>query len=175
EFSGDIKQYSNNSWEDVQYVIPDVEITAEKVEVRKIEVKDPVVAKAILMREETLRKICELVREANEYFLRGYRKYPQTLTMKYVANILELHISTVSRAIKGKYVNTPIGLLPLRLFFGRIINSELIKKEIIDLLNVDDKLTDQQLTLLLNSMGLNISRRTVNKYRNEIKKKGKLT
>lgn len=174
EFSEEIKQYSSNSWEDVQYVIPDVEITAEKVEVRKIEVKDPVIAKAISMREETLRKICELVRKSNEYFLRGYRKYPQTLTMKYVANMLDLHISTVSRAVKGKYVNTPIGLLPLRLFFGRIINSELIKKEIKELLNVDEKLTDEQLTLLLNSMGLTISRRTVNKYRNELKKKEKL-
>lgn len=163
EFKEEINQLSSVEG---GYIIPDANITAEYVEVRKIEVKDPVVSKALAMREETLRKICELVRQVNEYFLKGYRKYPQVLTMKYTSKTLGLSISTISRAVKGKYVSTPKGTLPLRFFFGRIINGEIVKREIEEMLKLDSKLTDTQLSILLKSVGINISRRTVNKYRN---------
>lgn len=165
EFKEEINQLS--SFEE-GYIIPDVTMTAERIEVRKIEVKDPVISKALAMREETLSKICELVRKANEYFLKGYRKYPQVLTMSYIAKMVGLNISTVSRAVKNKYVSTPKGTLPLRFFFGRIINGEVLKREIEEMLKLDERLTDNQLTILLKSMGINISRRTVNKYRNMI-------
>lgn len=167
EFKEEINQLSDF---EEGYIIPDVTITAEYVEVRKIEVKDPVVSKALAMREETLSKICDLVRKANEYFLKGYRKYPQVLTMRYVAKMLGLNISTISRAVKNKYVSTPKGTLPLRFFFGRVINGQVLKREIEEMLKLDEKLTDNQLTILLKSVGINISRRTVNKYRNMIRK-----
>lgn len=163
-FSEEINQLSSEDEEN--YILPDVAIMPDYVEVRKIEVKDPVVMKAIEMREETLRKICEIVRKINEPFLRGYRKYPHVVTMKYVANLVGLHVSTVSRAVNRKYVNTPIGVLPLRIFFGRLLNPKLVMNEIKELLKIDSKLTDKQLVILLKSLGINISRRTVNKYRN---------
>ncbi|MCX7654139.1 MAG: RNA polymerase subunit sigma-54 [Fervidobacterium sp.] len=163
EFFQEINQFS--SLED-EYIIPDVIMTPEYVEVKKIEVKDPVVSKALALREETLTRICELLRSANEYFLKGYRKYPQLLTMRYVARNIGLSISTVSRAVKNKYVSTPRGTLLLRQFFGRVISSEILKEEIKELLRLDPKLTDNQLAILLRSIGIDISRRTVNKYRN---------
>jgi len=166
EFHDEIDRYSSN--DDGMYIFPDATIDVDHVEVRVIEVSDPFVAKALQMREETLYKICSFVREVNEYFLRGYRKYPQIVTMTHVANMLNLNTATISRAVKNKFVNTPRGVLPLRMFFGKGPNKELIMNEIRELLKVDSNLTDRQVMLLLKSVGINISRRTVNKYRNMI-------
>lgn len=163
EFSEEIAQHTFN--EDQAYIEPDVIMTPEKVEVRKIDVRDPIIAKALQMREETIAKICEEIRKVNEYFLRGYRKYPQVFTMRYMARLLGLHVSTVSRAVRNKYVSTPFGILPLRFFFGRTINRKIILQEIEKLLSMDDNLTDFHITLVLKSAGIQISRRTVNKYR----------
>lgn len=167
EFQNEIDHYSESTDGSI-YLFPDVTIDVNHVEVRKIEVSDPFVSKALQMREETLYNVCEFVREVNEYFLRGYRKYPQIVTMTHVANSLGLNIATVSRAVRSKVANTPRGILPLRMFFGKGPNKELIMNEIRELLKVDNKLTDHQLMLLLRSIGINISRRTVNKYRNMV-------
>jgi len=166
KFHDEIDRYSSN--DDGMYIFPDATIDVDHVEVRVIEVSDPFVAKALQMREETLYKICRFVREVNEYFLRGYRKYPQIVTMTRVANMLNLNTATISRAVKNKFVNTPRGVLPLRMFFGKGPNKELVMNEIRELLKVDSNLTDHQVMLLLKSVGINISRRTVNKYRNMI-------
>jgi len=167
EFHDEIDHYSANDGDSI-YIFPDATIDVDHVEVRRIEVVDPFIAKALQMREETLYKICNFVREINEYFLRGYRKYPQIVTMTHVANILNLNTATISRAVRNKFVNTPRGILPLRMFFGKGPNKLLIINEIRELLKVDGSLTDHQIMLLLRSVGINISRRTVNKYRNMI-------
>ena len=168
EFSEEIAQ--NSQSDDEYYIEPDAILTPEKVEVRKIEVKDPIIAKAIQMREETLRKICEEIRKVNEYFLRGYRKYPQVLTMRYIARILGVHVSTISRAVRNKYVSTPIGVLPLRMFFGKTLDSKIILQELERILSVDNSIKDSYIALILKSSGIQISRRTVNKYRKMIGK-----
>ncbi|WP_448374295.1 RNA polymerase factor sigma-54 [Fervidobacterium sp.] len=168
EFSEEIAQNSQSDYE--YYIEPDAILTPEKVEVRKIDVKDPVIAKAIQMREETLRKICEEIRKVNEYFLRGYRKYPQVLTMRYIARILGVHVSTISRAVRNKYVSTPIGVLPLRIFFGKTLDSKIILQELERILSVDNSIKDSYIALILKSSGIQISRRTVNKYRKMIGK-----
>ncbi|MGC8821001.1 MAG: RNA polymerase subunit sigma-54 [Fervidobacterium sp.] len=169
-FSEEIQQLSSEREND--YILPDVTITESEIIVKRIEVKDPIISKALQMREETLRKICEIVKSVNEPFFKGYRKYPQILTMRYVSKLLGLNISTISRAVRNKYVNTPRGVLPLRIFFGRILNPQLIINEINELLKIDSNLTDKQLSILLKSTGINISRRTVNKYRRLSKLKG---
>ncbi|XEY11852.1 RNA polymerase subunit sigma-54 [Fervidobacterium pennivorans subsp. shakshaketiis] len=115
EFAEEIQQHTVN--ENLMYIEPDIIMTPEKVEVRKIEVKDPIITRALQMREETLLKICEEIRKVNEYFLRGYRKYPQIFTMRYMARLLGVHVSTISRAVRNKYISTPLGILPLRFFF----------------------------------------------------------
>jgi len=168
EFSEEIAQ--NSQSDDEYYIEPDAILTPEKVEVRKIEVKDPIIAKAIQMREETLRKICEEIRKVNEYFLRGYRKYPQVLTMRYIARILGVHVSTISRAVRNKYISTPIGVLPLRMFFGKTLDSKIILQELERILSVDNSIKDSYIALILKSSGIQISRRTVNKYRKMIGK-----
>ncbi|HOS52837.1 MAG TPA: RNA polymerase subunit sigma-54 [Fervidobacterium sp.] len=167
EFHDEIDHYSANDDGSI-YIFPDATIDVDRVEVRRIEVSDPFIAKALQMREETLYKICNFVREINEYFLRGYRKYPQIVTMTHVANVLDVNTATISRAVRNKFVNTPRGILPLRMFFGKGPNRALIINEITELLKVDSNLTDHQIMLLLKSVGINISRRTVNKYRNMI-------
>ncbi len=166
EFSEEISQNTGGQFN--EYIEPDVIITPEKVEVLRIEVKDPIIMKALEMRAETLYKICEEIRKVNEYFLRGYRRYPQILTMRHLSKTIDLHTSTISRAVKGKYASTPVGTLPLRLFFGKIINPQIIKSEIKRLLEIDNTLTDAHLALILKSEGINISRRTVNKYRKQV-------
>jgi RNA polymerase sigma-54 factor len=163
EFAEEIQQNTVN--ENLMYIEPDIIMTPEKVEVRKIEVKDPIIAKALQMREETLFRICEEIRKVNEYFLRGYRKYPQIFTMRYMARLLGVHVSTISRAVRNKHVSTPLGILPLRFFFGRILNKKIVLQEIEKLLKLDSELTDAHITLVLKSAGIQISRRTVNKYR----------
>ena len=169
EFSEEIRQ--NSQQEEPYYIEPDVILAPDKIEVRKIEVKDPVIAKALQMREETIFKICEEVRKVNEYFLRGYRKYPQLLTMRYIAKLLGLHVSTISRAVRNKYASTPFGVLPLRFFFGKTLNKRIILEELQKILSIDESITDSYIALVLKSMGINISRRTVNKYRKMIEKK----
>lgn len=171
EFAEEISRHSHASDEN-SFIVPDLRMDAEKVEVVKIDVKDPLVQKAMQMREETLIRIGELVRGVNRYFLTGYRKYPQTLTMTFVARRLGLSVSTVSRAVGGKYVETPRGTFPFRIFFGRTPNKEFVVHEIRELLNAYGDLTDQQLSLLLKSVGLDVSRRTVNKYRNSLRPRG---
>ncbi|ODN31482.1 RNA polymerase subunit sigma-54 [Fervidobacterium thailandense] len=156
------------------YIQPDVFIDLEHVEVRQITVKDPLLQKALEFRNETLLKIAELVRKVNEYFFKGLRKYPQVITMSYAARTLGMSVSTISRAVRDKFASTPRGTLPLRVFFGKGTNKEFVIHEIRDLLAKYPNLTDRELSVLLRSVGLNISRRTVNKYRNMLEKTGRL-
>lgn len=168
-FAEEIESLSYSGTYD-DYIQPDVFIYLERVEVRQIEVKDPILQRALEFRNETLFKIAELVRKVNEYFLKGLRKYPQFITMSYTAKALGLSVSTVSRAVRNKFASTPRGTLPLRIFFGRGANKEFIMNEVRDILEKYHNLTDREIAVLLRSIGLNVSRRTVNKYRNMLEK-----
>jgi RNA polymerase sigma-54 factor len=101
------------------------------------------------------------------------------MTMKQVADALQVHESTVSRTVSWKYIQTPWGMFELKYFFsssmkqadGTSVSSFYMKEEIrlaIAGENRDRPFSDQQLTELLNSKGLNISRRTVAKYREQM-------
>jgi len=91
-----------------------------------------------------------------------------------------MHESTVSRAINGKYMQTPRGLFELKYFFssgfstnqGQDISSTSIKaiiKEIIEEENPKKPLSDQKISDILKKRGIDISRRTVAKYRDELR------
>ena len=107
-------------------------------------------------------------------------KYLKTLTLKQIADEVGIHESTVSRSINGKYMQSPRGVFEIKYFFtsgvsgstGEGIASESIKtfiKEIVD--NEDPKapLSDQAMVEMLSKRGIDISRRTVAKYRDEMK------
>jgi RNA polymerase sigma-54 factor len=102
------------------------------------------------------------------------------LTLKEVAEIVNMHESTVARVTTGKYVETPRGIFELKFFFssglekenGEMESATAIKqkiKQIIDNENPKKPLSDQKISALLAKEGTNIARRTVAKYREQIK------
>lgn len=127
--------------------------------------------KAIEKRYATLEKILKLlIVKQSEFFFFG-KEYLKTLTLKDIATELNLHISTISRAIKEKYIETPQGIIEIKSLF--IINSEsiLIKKLIEEFVHNENKyspLSDEKISYLLKNKGFSVARRTVAKYRDEL-------
>ena len=102
-------------------------------------------------------------------------KQLKPMTMQNIADDIEMHESTISRATNGKYVQTPRGLFELKYFFTSSlsgstgdISSTSVKSAIKDLIDKEDPkkpLSDDKLSKLLETKGTKISRRTVAKYR----------
>lgn len=136
------------------------------------------IIRSIEQRRSTIKKVIEsILRFQMEFFLEGARSL-RPLTLKDVAEDIEMHESTISRATSGKYVQTPRGLFELKYFFSSgllgddgDISSISIKstlKELIDGENIKKPYSDQKISEILKSQGINISRRTVAKYRDEL-------
>lgn len=137
--------------------------------------------KSIEQRKGTLLRILEeVVKRQEEYFSKG-KSFLKPMTLKEIADTLEMHESTVSRAIKDKYVLTSYGTIKIKDLFcsgiqARSNDSEdiavfNIKNKIKGLIDGEDKkkpLSDQTICDKLNEDNLNISRRTVAKYREEM-------
>ena len=132
---------------------------------------------AVLQRQSTLQRIAEVIFERQRGFLdRGVRAL-RPLRMQEVADQVGVHISTVSRAVSGKYVQTARGTYPLKYFFtggtpkqtGGVASQESIKQRIAELVGQEDSaspLSDDQLAALLKEKdNIKIARRTVTKYR----------
>lgn len=132
--------------------------------------------KNVERRHDTISAIAEIVfTRQRDFFTEGMRGM-KPLTMKETAELAGIHESTVSRAVAGKYVETPRGLLPWKFFFpralelddGRFVSDAYAKSLIAGLISSEDKkkpLSDRELADLLNEQGLPIARRTVAKYR----------
>lgn len=137
------------------------------------------VIKAIDQRRMTLFKVTEaIVRFQRDFFDYGVR-HQRPLTLRDVGEAVGVHESTVSRAVSGKYVQTPRGTFELKFFFssgvegarGQGVAQESVKRLIADLIareNTEEPLSDQILTEMLTRQGIQISRRTVAKYREEM-------
>lgn len=137
------------------------------------------IIRSIEQRRLTLFRVVSSIVEFQRDFLEYGIKHLRPLTLRQVADKLELHESTVSRAIANKHVQTPQGVYELKFFFasgvekasGQVIAAESIKKTMEELIAREDPanpLTDQVLTDNLNRQGIRISRRTVAKYRDEM-------
>lgn len=130
-------------------------------------------------RQKTLYRIAEvLLQKQREFFDKGI-KYLRPLTLQQVAEEMEVHESTVSRATMHKYMQTAHGLFELKFFFpfglkmntGKSLSTESIKQllqEIIENEDVTAPYSDQKLAELLQAQGVCIARRTVTKYRQEL-------
>jgi RNA polymerase sigma-54 factor len=105
--------------------------------------------------------------------------YLRPLALRDVADDISMHESTISRVTTNKYVETPQGLFELKFFFhsgiasnsGEMVSSVSVKKMIQDLTAAEDAgkpLSDQEIARALHGRGLNIARRTVAKYREEL-------
>jgi len=133
---------------------------------------------AIERREQTLAKIMGwLCMEQDQFLLHGKGLRP--LTLSDVASKLDLNPSTISRAIKGKYLVCPAGTFPLKALFsggfetkqGTSVSTATIEQEIKQLVNAEMKtspLSDEDITGALVAKGIEISRRTVAKYRERL-------
>ncbi len=120
----------------------------------------------------------QIVEHQHKFFEEGPR-FMKALTLKEVADKIDMHESTVSRITTEKYVETPWGIFELKYFFprgirkvsGEMKSSRSIKeiiKEIIENESDTKKLSDQKIVEILKNQGINIARRTVSKYRKSL-------
>ncbi len=137
------------------------------------------IIKSIEQRRNTIYKVCKAIIEYQYEFFEKGLLYLKPLNLKDIADEVEVHESTVSRAVNGKYIQCPNGLFEIKYFFqsgvkgasGEGVSSESVKiviKEMIDGENTKKPLSDQFITDELKRKGINISRRTVAKYRDEL-------
>lgn len=134
---------------------------------------------AIAMRRHTLIKVIEaLMRFQYEFFVKGPEKLVP-LVMKQVAEETGFDLSTISRAVNGKYVQTRFGTFELKYFFsgslptdeGEELSTKIIKQDIRRLIGEEDPrkpLSDDRLAGILEDKGIRIARRTVAKYREQM-------
>ncbi|AQR97545.1 RNA polymerase factor sigma-54 [Clostridium saccharoperbutylacetonicum] len=135
--------------------------------------------KSIEQRKNTLYKVLEcLVEKQREFFIHG-KQHIKPLTLKEVAEKINVHESTVSRAVRDKYVLTSYGTIKIKDLFQSGMSSNnnedmatiKIKNEIKEIINEENKskpLSDQAISSMLAEKNMNISRRTVAKYREEL-------
>ncbi|NFB51734.1 RNA polymerase factor sigma-54 [Clostridium botulinum] len=137
--------------------------------------------KSIENRKSTIYRVLEKILEIQrDYFDLGI-KFLKPMTLKEIADSLGMHESTISRAIRDKYINTNRGTILIKDLFttgitannstGEDISVEFIKREIKELIDKEDKkkpISDQIICNILNNKGIQISRRTVAKYREEL-------
>lgn len=135
--------------------------------------------KSIEQRKKTIYNVASaIVQFQNDFFAKGERLL-KPLTLKQIAETVGVHESTVSRAINGKYMQCPRGVFELKYFFtGGILNedgsgvsSNSIKSMIKEFVDAEDDkkpLSDSKISEMLHEKGIDISRRTVAKYRDDI-------
>lgn len=136
--------------------------------------------KSIEHRKSTIYRVLEKIVELQKEYFDFGEGFLKPMTLREVADELSIHESTVSRAIREKYVYTNKGTIRIKdIFTTKIVSSNLtegvssqiIKKEIEELISKEDKhfpLSDMAICDILNSKDMNISRRTVAKYREEL-------
>ena len=136
--------------------------------------------KNIEQRKQTILKVCQaIVRRQMEFLSLGLDAL-KPMMIKEVAEEVGVHPSTVSRAVASKYVHTPQGVFELRYFFSEAVQGPmgggtpllLLKRKVKKMIEDEDRakpLTDDQITLLLQGEGINVTRRTVAKYREDMK------
>lgn len=133
--------------------------------------------KAIKQRHDTLMRTMKAILEyQHKYFEDGNERNLRPMILKDVADLTGLDVSTISRVVNSKYVQTHFGIIPLKHLFsesmikdgGEEVSSHEIKNIIQDCVNAEDKRkprTDEALMDILNEKGYKIARRTVAKYR----------
>ena len=135
--------------------------------------------KNIEQRKQTILKVCYSIIERQRDFLEQGIDQLRPMMIKEVAEEIGVHPSTVSRAVSSKYVHTPQGVYELRYFFSESVNGPegggtsllILKRRVKKLIEEEDSarpLTDEQITKILQSQGIQVTRRTVAKYREDM-------
>ena len=135
--------------------------------------------KSLHQRQETILNIArEIVNRQREFMAKGVSAL-KPLTMVQVAQVVGVHETTVSRAVSGKYIQTPQGIFEMKYFFtagiqtatGDGMSNTSVKDMIADIFKAEDTtkpLSDQEVVRMLKEKGIVIARRTVAKYRTEL-------
>src|SRR5512138_1096000 len=134
---------------------------------------------AIEQRRQTMLKVMNYIVDRQRDFFEKGVQYLKPLTLREVAEVINMHESTVSRVTNEKFVQTPRGVLPLKFFFssglsttaGEDVSARGIKAQIEKLVSEEDPkhpLTDQAIVNILKESGVQIARRTVAKYRDQL-------
>ncbi len=135
--------------------------------------------KSIDQRQRTIHKVANsIVRQQQEFLEHGIDRL-RPMVLRDVAEDIGMHESTVSRVVSNKYIHTPRGVLPMKYFFhsgidreyGEEISSLTVKRKIQHMIEDEDPknpLSDSELMRMLNREGIQIARRTVAKYRDEL-------
>ncbi|MEI6309318.1 MAG: RNA polymerase factor sigma-54 [bacterium] len=136
------------------------------------------ILRSLEKREETLEKVAAYLVERQQDFLRKGGYYLRPLSLKEASVALGVHESTVSRAMKGKYIDTPRGVFPLRLLLPASLpqksgptSESRVKEEIRRIVTEEDRsrpLSDEQIATYLVGRGICLARRTVAKYRESL-------
>ena len=125
-----------------------------------------------------MRVMRSIVEKQRTFFETGENLRP--MIYKDIAEVIGMDISTISRVVNGKYVQTEYGVYELRHFFsdklttssGEEVSNKEVKKKIREIIEIEDPnrpLSDDRIGEMLNAEGLNIARRTVAKYREAMK------
>jgi RNA polymerase sigma-54 factor len=136
--------------------------------------------KNIEQRKQTIMKVCYAIVGRQEDFLERGIDQLKPMMIKEVAEEIGVHPSTVSRAVANKYAHTPQGVFELRYFFSESVNGPegggtsllILKRRVKKLIEEEDPtrpLTDEQITRILQSQGIQVTRRTVAKYREDMR------
>jgi RNA polymerase sigma-54 factor len=136
--------------------------------------------KNIEQRKQTILRVCYSILARQRDFLDHGIDFLKPMMIKEVAEEIGVHPSTVSRAVANKYAHTPQGVFELRYFFSESVNGPegsstsllILKRRVKKLIEEEDParpLTDEQITRILQSQGIQVTRRTVAKYREDMR------
>jgi RNA polymerase sigma-54 factor len=131
---------------------------------------------AIAQRKSTISRVIRVVVDAQQEFFEKGPEFLKPLPMIGVADQLGIHVATVSRAVSEKYIETPVGIFPLRRFFsmgttdssGKEMSWDAVKEKIRQIIENEDKdnpLNDDEIVDKVKEQGIDLARRTVAKYR----------
>ncbi len=136
--------------------------------------------KNIEQRKQTILRVCQSIVRRQEEFLENGIDELKPMMIKEVAEEIGVHPSTVSRAVSSKYAHTPQGVFELRYFFSEAVQGPggsatpllILKRKVKKMIEDEDSahpLTDEQITELLQADGIQVTRRTVAKYREDMR------
>jgi RNA polymerase sigma-54 factor len=134
---------------------------------------------SIEQRRSTLTRVSQAIVDHQTAFLENGPEFIEPLKMQQIADRVGVHVTTVSRAVDDKWIQTPRGILPLKRFFvggtktveGEDVTWDKIRIELQKLVDGEDKIkpySDDELVKRLKAEGLNVARRTVTKYRQKM-------
>ncbi len=145
---------------------------------RKIESANWMI-EAIQQRRGTVRKVAQAIVDYQKKFLDEGPELIEPLKMQQIADVVGVHVTTISRAVDDKWIQTPRGIFPLKRFFvhgtrsedGEDVAWETIRRRLTEIIEKEDKQkphSDDDLVRELGKLGLNVARRTITKYRKKL-------